>query len=52
MFTGRLAKLADPLVVPVTAHPPAASPLDSRAARRAARSRRQVLTARRARRLA
>lgn len=52
MFLGRLAKLADPITTPITAHLPGPVPLNSRAQRRASRSRREVLAAHRARRLA
>jgi hypothetical protein len=52
MFIGFLAKLADPIAGPVTAHLPGPIPVSSRTSRRAARSRRQVLADRRARRLA
>jgi hypothetical protein len=52
MFTGHLAKLADPIGPPVTAHLPGALPLQTRARRRAVRPRHKVLTARRLRRLA
>jgi hypothetical protein len=52
MFIGRLAKLADPIAPPVTAHLPGPVPVDARAQRRAARSRRRVLADRRTRGLA
>jgi hypothetical protein len=52
MFTGFLAKLADPIAGPVTAHLPSPILVDTRAARRAARPRRQVLADRRSRGLA
>jgi hypothetical protein len=46
MFIGRLARLADPIVAPVTAHLPGPVLLHSRTQRRASRSRAQVLAAR------